>query len=451
MVLLHELSHVLRRDPMTHLAVRMALCLYWFHPLAWLAAREFLRERERACDDLVLEAGARPSRYASHLLEVATSLREPAAGWAALCMARRSQLEGRLVAILDSGVKRGAAGPAFAAAAALAVVMLVVPLAAMRPAPETVPPSTAAEMDALIRAALSARDHAMLDRTTAALVARHKYAEAERLAAAALEVRAARYGENSPEYAQGLIEEGKVRRAAGKLKQAEESYRKALALQPSGDAATLGFLALAAQHRRDFVTAVDLYQQALARQPEARERGRLLTGMASAQQQLDDRSTAEQSYRAALSLLDPGSGDYATTLELLSRLLTDTGRPDEAKPLEARAAQIRAALVRRGNVSPPPHQARRIGGGVTPPSLISKIEPKYSETARMAKYQGSVTLYIEIGPDGQVYQVELKRGLGMGLDEQAADAVRQWLFHPGMKDGAPVAVAATVEVNFRLM
>ena len=119
-VLLHELAHVRRGDPATHLLARAAMNIYWWNPLAWIAWREFLKERERAADDLVLNAGARASDYAGHLLEVARTLQSaPAIGWAAVAMARRSQLEGRLLAILDSGVNRAAAGRASVLAAAL--------------------------------------------------------------------------------------------------------------------------------------------------------------------------------------------------------------------------------------------------------------------------------------------------------------------------------------------
>jgi len=93
----------------------------------------------------------------------------------------------------------------------------------------------------------------------------------------------------------------------------------------------------------------------------------------------------------------------------------------------------------------------RVGGGVTAPSLIFKVEPEYSEEARKAKYQGTVLLYVEVDPSGRAQNIRVARSLGLGLDEKAIEAVRRWKFKPGYKDGRPVTVAATIEVNFRLL
>ncbi len=93
----------------------------------------------------------------------------------------------------------------------------------------------------------------------------------------------------------------------------------------------------------------------------------------------------------------------------------------------------------------------RVGGGVSAPVLLYKKEPEYSEEARKAKYQGTVLLYIEVDPSGRATNIRVARSLGLGLDEKAIEAVKQWKFKPGYKDGRPVTVAATIEVNFRLL
>jgi TonB family protein len=92
----------------------------------------------------------------------------------------------------------------------------------------------------------------------------------------------------------------------------------------------------------------------------------------------------------------------------------------------------------------------RVGGGVSAPTLLYKEEPDYTEEARAAKLQGTVVLYVEINPTGTATNKKVRRGLGLGLDEKAVEAVEKWKFKPGEKDGTPVTVAATIEVNFRL-
>ncbi|HEU5450507.1 MAG TPA: energy transducer TonB [Terriglobales bacterium] len=92
----------------------------------------------------------------------------------------------------------------------------------------------------------------------------------------------------------------------------------------------------------------------------------------------------------------------------------------------------------------------RVGGGVSAPRALYAPDPEYSEEARKAKYQGTVVLWVVVGPDGRPRDIRVQRSLGLGLDEKAVEAVRQWKFEPAKKDGNPVAVQINVEVNFRL-
>ena len=136
-VLLHELAHVKRRDCLTHALAQVACAVYWFNPLAWIAARRLRSERERACDDLVLAAGTRGSDYANQLLEIARVMRSgrfPALlTGATLAMAHRSQLEGRLMAILDPRVPRSGVSRVRSASATVLVAGALLPLASLQP------------------------------------------------------------------------------------------------------------------------------------------------------------------------------------------------------------------------------------------------------------------------------------------------------------------------------
>jgi len=95
--------------------------------------------------------------------------------------------------------------------------------------------------------------------------------------------------------------------------------------------------------------------------------------------------------------------------------------------------------------------AAGIRGSVTAPVVLFKLEPEYTEDARRARIQGTVILRIEVDTDGQARNISVRQSLGLGLDERAIDAVRQWKFRPGRQNGRPVVTVALVEVNFRLL
>jgi len=91
-----------------------------------------------------------------------------------------------------------------------------------------------------------------------------------------------------------------------------------------------------------------------------------------------------------------------------------------------------------------------VGGGVTPPTVLQRVEPQYSEEARKARYQGTVVLEAIVRRDGTVDIQRIVRSLGFGLDENAIQALKQWRFRPGMRNGVPVDVSLNIEVNFNL-
>lgn len=92
----------------------------------------------------------------------------------------------------------------------------------------------------------------------------------------------------------------------------------------------------------------------------------------------------------------------------------------------------------------------RPGSGVEPPRLLKEVRAQYSDNARRANLEGEVELEIVIRRDGTVGDVKVLKGLGMGLNEQAIQAVRQWRFAPARMKGAPVDVIVEVAVEFRL-
>jgi TonB family protein len=420
-VLLHELAHVRRGDAATHLLARAALSLNWWNPLAWSAWREFLKERERATDDLVLNAGARASEYAGHLLEVARTMQSaPAAAWAAVPMARQSQLEGRLLAILDSGVKRHAPARLAALASMLLAVAAVAPFAAMRaqtPAPK---------VDDTVRFRSVASGAAMAQQTAPP----------------------------KADDATGLVKQGDQARQQGYPDEALGYYNRAVAAVGDRPETAIALLYLGtSMFGKNPAQALDYFERAQNVAPSGPVAGPAMTWQAMVRQHREGEAPAAESlYRAALAIEEANSPDAALTMELLAQFLREQGRVSEAEALEASAHEIRKAHV--AQLSPKRQataQAAKVGNGVAAPALLHKIEPSYSPEARAVKVQGTVVLSVVIGTDGKAGDIQLSQGVGFGLDEQALDAVTQWTFEPGTRGGMAVPVQASIQVNFRLL
>ena len=141
-VLAHELAHVKRWDALTQTVAGFACAVHWMNPLVWQAARRMRLEREIACDDYVLRAArTRASDYANHLIDIARQapvvMTTPVS---AVAMARRSQLEGRVLSILEDRARR-ALPRASALVAVVAALLLILPVAAFRPVAESAAPT----------------------------------------------------------------------------------------------------------------------------------------------------------------------------------------------------------------------------------------------------------------------------------------------------------------------
>jgi TonB family protein len=465
-VLLHELAHVLRGDAATHLLARTALALHWWNPLAWTMWREFLKERERATDDLVLGTGAKASEYAGHLFEIARTMQaRPASAAAGVAMARRSQLEGRLLAILDGRTARGQQGRAAMAAAVVAAVAMMAPLAAVRAQSQA--DQSAPEVESTIQAANAQKNHEILDQAAVSYEQLRKYAEAQKLRQASLEMAERLSGQQSKDYAIALVKLGNLARRRGAYKESTDYYNKALALgdRPEAFSALMnlgrdafrGQVSGAEGHRvalnSDPAKALEFLKRARNVADNGNDTGTALTWMARVRQsEPDGGPEAESLYRGAMAAADANSAEQALALEFYAQFLKAQDRAAEAGPIEARAAGIRKTRVSAMG----PRQATassiyKVGGGVKAPSLISKVEPEYSEEARSAKYSGTVLLKVVVDVDGLAKNFEVLKALGLGLDEQAVLAIQRWKFKPGEKNGVPVAVMAQIEVNFKLM
>ncbi|MFZ2493931.1 MAG: M56 family metallopeptidase [Thermoanaerobaculia bacterium] len=101
-------------------------------------------------------------------------------------------------------------------------------------------------------------------------------------------------------------------------------------------------------------------------------------------------------------------------------------------------------------LAPPPPGYERVGGDVKAPSIVSRVEPQFTEEARALRIAGIAIVEALIGEDGQVKDVKIVKDLPYGLGQAAADAIRQWTFTPATKDGKPIGVVFNLTVNFKL-
>ena len=157
-----------------------------------------------------------------------------------------------------------------------------------------------------------------------------------------------------------------------------------------------------------------------------------------------DRAAAD--FGEAIRRLPNGPAAYELRANARLKLGDSIGAAED----RAQARELAGSAKAVAN-SKQPQVPLKIGGPVSAPKVLSQKEPVYTETARAAKMQGAVVLTLVVDEEGLARDFQVTRALGFGLDEKAIEAVQQWKFRPGMKDGKPVPVIATIEVNFRLL
>jgi TonB family protein len=262
----------------------------------------------------------------------------------------------------------------------------------------------------------------------------------------------------SIEDAANLVKLGREAHDQGQGQVGDAYFRKAIEFADSGVTAyPLVALGLGA-FTKDKPTAAAYFERAFRADSAGPMAGTALTWMAHMRED-DDPHDAAALYDQALGLAPPSSPSHAFTLEMLARFDTqqaalhdDKAQAALALDLAAEARRIRvqnvAQMFAQRKVSEP---AQRVGGGVGAPKLAAKREPMYTRAAQVLKVSGTVVLQVTIDVDGLAHDFKLLKGLGYGLDEAAVTAVSRWRFEPGQRNGVPVPVAATIEVNFRML
>jgi TonB family protein len=304
------------------------------------------------------------------------------------------------------------------------------------------------EAEATIRAAESQKNPDLLDKAAAGYARMHKYDVAHRLLESGLALRGETAGNPSASYAEGLVKLGDLAVEQRQFDQADQYYAQAIA---QGDRVeitpALLYMGIKAYRAQNYLAAQGFLERIVAIDPQGPKAGPALMWLGNVRQRdWTGLAEAEQLYQRALGVENPKSLDAVDTMRNYASLLKRMGRFDEGAALEARSREPHD----QPKANMPANGVYRVGPGITPPALLYKTEPQYTQEARAGKIQGTTLLMVEIGPDGIARNIVVSRSLEPGLDQKAIDAVSQWQFRPGAKDGVPVTTAATIEVNFRL-
>lgn len=406
--LVHELEHVRRGDWLSQCLARVVCSLYWFHPLVWMAWRKLTLEAERSCDDAVL-GRSDATAYADQLVDLAQRI-SSAGKTPLLAMVSRSDLATRVGAVLDIRQRRGRAGTLPVALACTAAAMLVLTVSPFRMVAAS--PNTAAIAEAAPVVA------APVPEATPASPSPTPAAEAAPVPQPA--------SEPAPQNASPPAQAAPVPQF---MSHSQLVILRVTVTDLSGNSIDgLG--------ARDFVVNEDgvaenivtFEFQKLTGSPAGSPSSYYVLGYYPS-------NTKQDGQFRKIQVIEKNDStaklDYRTGYFPNKPLVNQAGDTPYDRPPAGLAASL------------PP--------GSTPPILIFKKEAEYTDVARKAKYQGTVTLNVEVSDTGTVSNVQVLQSLGLGLDEKAIEAVKQWRFKPATTNGVPVTMQTEVKVDFRLL
>ena len=259
--------------------------------------------------------------------------------------------------------------------------------------------------------------------------------------------------DRKPDFGAAYYARGYAYLSANKYSLAEPDFSKAIELKPTAAAyAGRGEVYLATQ--RPDLAITDL-SSAIAIKPDNPNyylrRANSYRAQGSCQQAIPDYSEAFRLLRIAEALRGRSAcrkqiGDLAGAAED-DRVLENMDAAGKwPLPVATPTASNRAEKA-----PAPPAPPYQTSGPNSQPSILFKVEPEYSEEARKAKFQGTVTLSVVVSQFGEAQNIKVVKPLGLGLDQRAIESVQNWVFKAGRKDGQPVSVYATIEVTFHLL
>lgn len=437
-VLAHEAAHIRRGDFATASLAAFGKAVFWFHPLAWWLEWRLGTLAEQAADDAAAERN--PQAYAGILVNIA---RDAQAGRVrGLAVAGRRGLESRVTRLLDPEYKQMQT-PRRQIVLMVSVLIALSGLCASIAVTEASSPSEPAastgnfwQREEVVEAATEASEGEV---------------EADEAPSTREEPRSGSPAQESqdPERpAQPPVDAG-LGRGIGRIQVTTRSGTNRYQGTVRWDVRD------PAQNARSWAENRDLNGPPTP-SPEGEQQDELSHAFFY---QLWDANIAA----GGLPTSPEGSGRHAETRQ--------SSAPEPARTIQEIQEALRAATERplaQGQEQParpqaPPDEARqeeapeeesapvyRLGNEVRPPTARERVDPEYTQEAREARIQGTVVVDAIVLRDGTIEVIGVAKGLDPGLDESAVEALSQWKFNPGTRNGEPVDVRLQIEINFTL-
>jgi TonB family protein len=390
-VLTHEVAHIKRLDWLVQILAELARAAYWFNPLFWFLCRRLRAESEHACDDVVLNAGFDAREYATHLLELARSLKTSGRIWSpVLAMAQRPHLERRFIAMLDPSINRKSLNRTVVVVTCILALLVMIPLGGVQAREELKPPLVSSPPAPPSPAVVSA----VKSGATASRPVRKKVVA-------------------TPAPVQGL----------GSLSGTVTDWTNAVI--PG--------------------VRLTIFSRTVNGNSVTETEGETQVSNEAGAFNFPALTAGQYSLKAEL----PGFSTYRSVLQI------DVGQTVKEKvTLSVGGITQRVVVTRVGQPKPAPFpgtpQRIRVGGNVIAANLISQVKPAYPQTAFDAGTEGVVHLQGLIGTDGTLIGLSPLNFADRDLTNAAMDAVRQWRYRPTLLNNEPVQVLTTIDVEFKL-
>ncbi len=422
----HEVAHIRRRDWAVQMFAELLKAAYWFNPLMWIACHQLRQTSEEACDDEVLRTGVGATEYAAHLLEVARALRltPRRSVFPVMAMARPSQLERRVRAMLLTGTRRSSFTRVAGGAAVLTLLVVAFTVAGIANEPARTPEGGAA---------------AVLQSSPVTANAATELAAAPAAGAAG----APREGEEVQTTPAARIVP--VLRLTPVERVSAEQLASASFSGSVIDATGRGI----ADH------PIKLVSTASGKPYETRTDGTgrfSITNLPAGEFQVEIQKPGFKRILAGVKLApgQAGSGEFVMQLGMLSETISVAVDPALAGSAGADrpAPPVTTGRVPDGPAPPDPCDGSVVGGCVTPPRKLVDAKPRYPRNQAGEFVSGKVVVESRLGTDGLLKEFRILGEADPGLAAATTEALRLWRFSQVRLNGVPQECSVTVTVQF---